>query len=236
MSNGTPYLSPIVFVGSEKTYVDTYNKKPKSEKNGAIWDGDDAGLVKVKKVIKDHYLKIQDYTCAYCRQRIEVEHNGAWDTEHIIPKDSYPQFLFEPENLCVSCKDCNGAKTNKEVLRRKGRVRFPREAKDYLFCHPYFHVYTDHVRVVRKAALYLPKTEEGKRLIEICGLLRFVLKFADYDCVDEEVSMKLIMLATELQNTSNPMEQMAIMMLANKMLEEKMQGMTLAAMKRYAQG
>ena len=87
------------------------------EKTGNYWDGDEKALVSVKKEIKDHYLHVQDYRCAYCRQRMEVKHNGMWDTEHIINKDEYPAFMFEPRNLCVCCKDCNTIKGRKGVLK-----------------------------------------------------------------------------------------------------------------------
>lgn len=103
-------LNCIVYEGEDlETYRD-YNALPNDNKDGRIWDSEERNICRIKKSIKDHYIIAQDYTCPYCKQRIEVDHNGAWDAEHIIPKSSHPSFVFEPLNLCVSCKDCNNEK------------------------------------------------------------------------------------------------------------------------------
>ena len=223
------YLKAVTYAGDDKSKVESYNCKPKSEKEGKYWDDqDDRALSKVKKHIKDHYLEVQGYRCCYCQQRIVVSHNGAWDTDHIIPKDTHAAFLFEPQNLCVSCKDCNLIKLNKGVLKKPNRVRFPRSPQDYTFVHPHFHKYADHIYIVQEAALYLPKTLEGIKLIEVCGLLRFVLKFANYNVSDGQLGGVMVRLGSALQDAKSPIEEVAIMNMIKTLVDEGLRKAALA--------
>lgn len=223
-------IKSVVYSGASAQYVENYEAKQQFAKLGSDWDDeDDSLLAEVKREIKRHYLKAQNYTCAYCRQKIVVEHNGAWDTEHVAPKDTYPGFMFVPENLCLSCKDCNGAKSNKPVLVNKSRRTFPKKSKDYTICHPHFDVYSDHIRVVGEAVLYLPRTKKGQALIEMCGLLRFVYGFADYEVSDLNIGTKVVALGTALQNAQSGFEQIAIAQMLRTMVDD---GLRAAARKQ----
>jgi 5-methylcytosine-specific restriction endonuclease McrA len=183
-------VEPIVYEGAAKTKVEEFQNQ--KSVTSQYWDQTNDGVLsEIKKSIKDHYLIAQDYTCAYCRQRIEVAHNGAWDAEHVIPKDTHPQFMFEPRNLCISCKDCNILKTNKNVLVNRGRKTFPDKQSDYLLCHPHFDIYSEHVTVLRLAGFYLPKTDKGRSLVEVCGLLRFLYKFSNFESVNADIKIRM---------------------------------------------
>lgn len=226
-------LKPVAYSRSSADFVNSYNSRKLSEKSGTDWDDkENPTLGEVKREIKNHYLKAQDYTCAYCQQKIVVDHNGAWDTEHIAPRESYPGFMFTPENLCISCKDCNGAKSNKPVLANKKRRTFPKQSKDYTICHPHFDIYSNHIRVVGEAVLYLPRTKKGQTLIEMCGLLRFVYSFADYEIVDLNIGTKIIALGTAFQNAQSDLEKIAIAQILKTMLDE---GLRAAALKQLEQ-
>lgn len=223
-------IRSVVYSEASAQFVKIYEAKQLSSKLGNDWDNeDDPLLIVVKREIKRHYLKAQSYTCAYCRQKIVVEHNGAWDTVHIAPKDIYPGFMFVPENLCLSCKDCNGAKSNKHVLVNKSRRTFPNKSKDYTICHPHFDVYSEHIRVIGEAVLYLPRTKKGQTLIEMCGLLRFVYGFADYEVVDLNIGAKVVALGTALQNAQSGFEQIAIAQILSTMVDD---GLRAAARKQ----
>lgn len=183
-------LSPVVYKGALKDKVDAFNALP--DVSGSYWElTTDGALSDLKKAIKDHYLIAQDYTCAYCRQRIEVTHNGAWDAEHVVPKDTHPRFMFEPRNLCISCRDCNNNKSNKNVLVNKRRVRYPDKSEDYLVFHPHYDDYDEHVSVLSVAGFYLPKTDKGRALVEVCGLLRFLYKFSSFQSVSDDLKIKM---------------------------------------------
>ena len=199
-------MSAIVYVGSARAKVDDFNAQ--SSYCPSYWEKTNDGVLSdLKKTIKDYYLKVQDYTCAYCRQKMEVTHNGAWDAEHIIPKASHPKFMFEPRNLCISCKDCNSTKTNKNVLKNKDRKNFPSESSDYIICHPHFDNYDDHVRVLSIAGFYLPRTDKGRTLVEVCGLLRFLYKFTSFESVTIDLKVKMGKLHSLLMETTDSLEE-----------------------------
>lgn len=127
----------------------------------------------IRGVIKNHYKVEQGYKCPYCAVVYPVAHGMVWDIEHIVAKDKKVQFMFEPRNLCVACKDCNGAKSSKEVLVNPTRVRFPTNSGDYKIVHPHFDDYGEHISAVVPGEFYRPLTEKGEFTIITCRLLRF---------------------------------------------------------------
>ena len=138
--------------------------------------GDDWGTEEfneIRRVIKNHYKVEQGYKCPYCAVIYPVTHGMVWDIEHIVAKDKKVQFMFEPRNLCVACKDCNGAKSSKEVLVNPDRVRFPIRSRDYKIVHPHFDDYGEHISAVVPGEFYRPLTEKGEFTIITCRLLRF---------------------------------------------------------------
>ncbi|KAA9173610.1 hypothetical protein F3K36_15725 [Delftia sp. BR1] len=120
--------SSYVLTAAEQRLVNEFKILP-HEKQRGYWEKTDVDgpLSELKAAIKEFYLKAQNFKCVYCQQRIVVEHHGAWDIEHIIPKDVRPEFMFECANLCVACKDCNGDKWNKNVLIDNKRKTFPKK-------------------------------------------------------------------------------------------------------------
>jgi hypothetical protein len=194
---------PYVFSAEEAELVETFIVLPADEMY-QFWDNTKTGAWgRLKKNVKDHYIRAQDYQCPYCLQRIEVDHNGAWDAEHIIPRKTHPQFTFESYNLCVSCKDCNSAKSDKKVSYARIKEKFSCSSDDYLICHPHFDEYSEHIKVVSVAGFYMPRTPKGKALIETCGLLRFLFKFSGYECDIAEIQAKSFELNNLLQETSD---------------------------------
>lgn len=128
----------------------------------------------LKKSIKDHYLSEQDFTCFFCRQQIRVANNRAWDTEHLLARTTYPNFMFEPRNLCVTCPDCNNEKSSKNILSSsKPRKKFPEKSNAYRIAHPHIDNYFEHIRPLIKGLLYMYLTDKGRATIRIYGLDRF---------------------------------------------------------------
>ncbi len=59
----------------------------------------------LRKQIKKDTYSLQDGKCVYCgctEEFIEV-----CDVDHIAHKAKYPEFMFTPKNLALSCKVCN---------------------------------------------------------------------------------------------------------------------------------
>jgi len=225
----------IKYTAEEKKKIDAFEALPDEEVKGYWEKTHDGELSELKERIKSHYLEAQNYTCPYCRQRIEVNHKAAWDAEHIIPKDTHPRFMFEAKNLCISCKDCNQSKWNQNVLVNERRKTFPDFNGDYLISHPHFDDYEADIKIIALAAFYLPKTEKGRKTVEICGLLRFLYKFADYDCTSDDVDKKIGALYSELMEAKDPAQRhfllLAIAAVANDGAKKQMEQ---AMAKRFA--
>lgn len=212
---------PIVYDGLAKRKVEEFDALKCPMEIKGYWDKtNDGELAEVKKIIKDYYLLAQDYRCPYCRQKIVVDHNAAWDAEHIIPKDTHPRFMFVPQNLCVTCKDCNTIKSNKKVLVNQDRKTFPVESDDYLIYHPYFDDYSKHVTIIIEAGYYLPKTDKGRLLVEVCGLLRFLFRFANFESSDVSIKIKMADLQRRLMETDDPMVENFIYGCIGRLVEE----------------
>ncbi len=128
-----------------------------------LGDSENKNLIEIKKNIKDFYIISQGYVCPYCRQKIEVDHNAVWDAEHIIPKDKFPRFLFSPLNLCVSCKDCNLEKSNKNILKNDKRKTLPTKSDDYIFIHPHLDFYENHIKIMKSSLFFIPLDSKGKK-------------------------------------------------------------------------
>lgn len=164
-------MNEVIFLGEDLELVNEFNLL--KDKESVSWS--DEKYSHVRKTIKDHYLKEQDYTCCFCRQRIVVKSNRAWDAEHIISKSTHPNFMFEPKNLCITCPDCNNEKRDGQVLDREDRVRFPMNSNAYKIVHPHFDSYDEHLDVIVVGKLYRIKTFKGRYTYRIYGLDRFMM-------------------------------------------------------------
>lgn len=164
-------MNEVIFLGDDLGLVNEFNIL--KDKESVSWS--DEKYSHVRKTIKDHYLREQDYTCFFCRQRIVVNSNRAWDAEHIISKSTHPSFMFEPKNLCITCPDCNNEKRDGRVLDRENRVRFPMNSTAYKIVHPHFDSYDEHLDVLVVGKLYRFKTPKGRYTYRIYGLDRFMM-------------------------------------------------------------
>lgn len=234
-------ISPITYSADEQAKIDSFKNLPPDAKK-TYWDNTHDGILSnLKERIKSHYIETQDYTCPYCKQRIVVKHKATWDAEHIIPKDTHPNFMFEAENLCIACKDCNQEKWNKNVLVNKDRKTFPDDKTDYLIIHPHFDDYNTNIKIIGLGCFYLPKTDKGRKTVEICGLLRFLYKLADYDGGSTELDCLIGDLYLELRETNDAQQRYALLkmisdialngakILIEKMTEERLKSKTSVA-------
>lgn len=165
-------MQPVEYEGAVGDLVNAFTALPADQKLAAYWSSD--AVVPVRKVIKDHYISEQRQLCCYCQRHIPTNNNAMWDGEHVISREAKPAFMFEPRNLAVSCKDCNIAKGVKNVLRNKGRVRFPTNSTDYLIVHPHFDDYDDHIHWLGVIVYAAPSdSRKGSDTIEMCDLTRY---------------------------------------------------------------
>lgn len=134
-----------------------------------------ASVATFREEIKTHYYYAQLRCCCYCSIEF-VDHHGSFDAEHIMHKDSYPQFMFEFTNLAVSCKTCNGAKNASEVLTSTiVPLSVPSNSADYLIVHPHLDEWQAHFvydsigRIAAKTEKKI-KDPKAENTIKICGI------------------------------------------------------------------
>lgn len=121
---------------------------------------------------KKHYYFAQMRSCCYCSIEL-VDHHGSFDAEHIIDKDTYPQFMFEFTNLAASCKTCNGAKSNSAVLVSTFvPLSIPLNSADYLIVHPHLDEWDDHFvyDIIGRIIAANVQNSKAKNTIKICGI------------------------------------------------------------------
>ena len=171
-------------------------KKDFSPKN---WS--DVELADLKHRIKQYYISEQKFTCPYCQQINRTRHGRAWDIEHIISRDQEPNFMFEAQNLCASCIDCNGEKSNKKVTKSAAKKHYPINSASYFFIHPHFDDYKEYILVIEEGMFYIAKKKKGRKTIEICGLNRFY-EFSGYND-DVDLDDKIALLSSSLQQTTD---------------------------------
>lgn len=124
-----------------------------------------------KQNLKQHYRSQQDNRCCYCKKELGFDLKET-EIEHILAKSAYPQFMFEVQNLAISCPGCNVSKGSVNVLLGNTiPKKYPCNPKHYAIVHPHFDYYSDHIQIVDNV-LFAPLTEKGIKTIQVCKLHR----------------------------------------------------------------
>ncbi|HIF9183718.1 TPA: HNH endonuclease [Photobacterium damselae] len=168
-------LSKVNYTNAESTQIQ--KKMLCSDFTSESWS--DKDLDNIKKRIKTHYLKEQKNICPYCKQKIKSNNGRYWDIEHIIPRSMSLNFMFEPFNLCMSCVDCNLAKSNKKVTNSKAKSKYPTKSSSFFIVHPHFDNYYENIMVIKEGFYYVALKKKGEKTIELCKLNRFY-EFSDF--------------------------------------------------------
>lgn len=117
-------------------------------------------------------LPKQNYRCAYCR--LELHTNEVTpEIEHIVPKNLKPNWMYEPFNLCLSCKLCNTKKGHrKKTLVDESVEELPHDAKAYKLIHPHLDKYSENIEFIGDI-LYRGISDKGRYTIWLCELNRY---------------------------------------------------------------
>jgi len=141
---------PLIIDESEKALIRTA-----FETTSAPWK--DKSLEDLKRKIKDYYLSLKTPArCSYCQRSLNAEFRMVIDIEHILPKEQFPKYMFEPFNLNISCKRCN--------MNIKGRdISFidstnpidigsneACQSSTYKLIHPNFDEFFNHIQRISK--------------------------------------------------------------------------------------
>lgn len=199
-------MRKVEYTGSVKEFIDQYDRA-----NHQVWNDTTGEIVNVRKHIRDHYLGEQAYRCGYCRIEKKESHGMAWDIEHILPKSIFPEFLFEPENLAIACKECNSPKDNGNILVKKIKKnsKFPNESNAYTIVHPHFDVHSEHFEIVvlgnRRSYRMLNK-EKARSTYILCNFSRFDFQYAEWDCFDTAIIEKFSEFLDRCPKDATPQE------------------------------
>jgi hypothetical protein len=138
-----------------------------------LWSSEE--IKGIRQKIKSYYINEQGQTCPYCKVYQEATHHSTWNVEHIISRDEMPEWVFEPQNLCVSCLECNTYKSKKQVTKAPANTykKFPKKSFNYKIIHPHFDSYEDHIYSCVPGIAYRFITDKGDATIQTCGLNRF---------------------------------------------------------------
>ncbi|WP_175883719.1 HNH endonuclease [Burkholderia sp. BCC0044] len=199
-------MKKIEYTGKVAKFVQKYDGI-----NHEIWNSTEKEIQEVRKEIREHYLGEQSYRCAYCRIEKKEKHGMVWDVEHILPKSLYPKFVFEPENLCLACKECNTPKDDCDVLNGEAAKRsaFPNKSGDYRIVHPHYDIYSDHfeVSVVGGRRRYrILNKGKARFTYMVCDLSRFDYKYAEWENFDNAIFTEISVFLDRCPKDSTPDE------------------------------
>lgn len=139
----------------------------------ALWNFFKPHIAEFRRETKDYYFWRQRRRCCYCSIEL-TEHKLAYDAEHFLDKSTYPQFMFELQNICVACKRCNGFKGTKNVLVGTQKpATMPVQSDDYTILHPHLDDWPTHFRfdeIGRIATMPGAVQAKAQNTIEVCGI------------------------------------------------------------------
>lgn len=165
--------NPVAFSAEAVERIAAICARP--DYNHRMWS--DESLEPVRCEARDHYRRVQFLTCVYCLNSVAARAAVGAPVEHIAPKSIYPQYMFEPLNLCVCCPDCNEYKSDREVhadppIKGRAPVAYPVDSKRFRIVHPHFDNYSEHI--LRAGFLYFPLSDKGSYTFYVCNLARYL--------------------------------------------------------------
>lgn len=162
---------PFPLTANDKTRLTTNPPKTTKDWTASRFTG-------LKKRIKEYYSAIQEDVCPYCR--LELRRGGYGEPiEHIVPKDDFTDWMFEPFNLALSCYGCNTKKNSKTTLTDITIPLprpYPKASGDFLIVHPHIDVYSGFI-TIKHNMFYSGLNAKGIHTIKVCDLNRLDVLF-----------------------------------------------------------
>lgn len=114
--------------------------------------------------------------CAFCGFDVgDVDHRRSWELDHFAPQGDtlFPQWRFEPLNIIVTCRVCNGK--FKLGYNSVTKIAVNYEECEFSLVHPYMDSVDDHLKGTYKGGsqrVGAPSacSSEGIKTIEIFRL------------------------------------------------------------------
>lgn len=168
--------NPIAYTAAQITFINSLKPFQKGD-----WDksftgsgrprGAQSRRDELKRSIGRKLRNIQYPHCIYCGFHEKIV--GNLQRDHIAPKDSYKDFIFEEQNLILACANCNG------FLKKNNYDTISRPNTSYSRCtfkivHPYRDKFKDHFdfRFSKNELFIKPKrySRKGRNTINLFGL------------------------------------------------------------------
>ena len=162
------------YTQEETDFIQNFNGS-----DSKYWESQDQCMATIKAKVRSYYLPLQKYECCYCKMLKQEKNGKAWNIEHIFPRESYPQFMFTPINLAISCIECNNFKLAQDIKINKNQIRkYPKTGSNIKIIHPHLDDYDSHIKVNRApdgSIFHTPinKSKKGRNTIIMCNLFRF---------------------------------------------------------------
>lgn len=162
------------YSSDEQIFINKFDKL-----DSKYWESSESFMGTIKGKIRSYFLPIQNNQCCYCKMLKQEKNGKTWNIEHIFPRDLYPQFTFTPENLAISCIECNNFKLAQDVKKNKPPIkRYPKTGSNVTIVHPHFDNYDDHIKINRDPdgrIFHTPinQSKKGRNTIVMCNLFRF---------------------------------------------------------------
>ncbi len=138
------------------------------------WESKKLGIKSFKKNIRLHLEPKQKERCAYCRQYLQASGKGE-HLDHIIAKDTKPQWMFVSLNLILSCSGCNIPKNAALVLNTPFNRRvsnYPNVSAAFKIFNPYYDMWSDHFLVDDEIFIQAKPKTKGDFTLTVCQLFR----------------------------------------------------------------
>ena len=131
--------NPIAYTRDEQQVISDVMATHASGKDR--WN--DTKMKPIKHRISVSCLTEQECCCAFCEGILK---EGDAPIEHITPKGRTPDFVFEPDNLVVSCTSCNSPSIKGENPTIQGAVNPVYRDNNFIIVHPRIDNPDQHIR------------------------------------------------------------------------------------------
>lgn len=138
------------------------------------WESQKNGIKSFKLNIRIHLEPKQKERCAYCRRYLQSSGKGE-HLDHIVAKETRPQWMYVSKNLVLSCGGCNTPKNNTSVLNELHSQEidnYPNVADAFKIFNPYYDRWGDHFLVDDEIFIQAQPNSKGDFTIETCKLFR----------------------------------------------------------------
>ena len=164
--------NPVRYTPEQQLAIDSLLASRDTKTGKEMWEekGPNCIFDDIKQDIRIHALSVQRIRCVYCETQLVY---GGQQIDHFADKKRYPQFLYEPLNLVLSCPVCNGLsiKGTKDTIDGLPNPDYKRNSFKYV--HPYLDDVTEEIKFRDPLHIFLDYnhcSRKGKDTVDLFHL------------------------------------------------------------------